>query len=458
MHDKLYSYQAEGARWLADTGDALLAWDMGTGKTATSVHATELVNARRIVVVCPAVAKSVWRDAFTRWSKIKLPIRVIHSATSPVGGGEGVWIVSYDLMSRAKQNGLIRRLSVEAIDVLICDEAHALKTRSASRTMAIYGPKADRTGLAGHAKRVWLLTGTPVLNHANELWTHLHALAPKTIELQPGLPMPEYRFMERYCKLVATPFGNKITGSQNQQELAARIAPFVSWKRKEEVLKELPPITFDTLPVSVHDAHVSADVLREFKKAEQDATGVYTEVDPENADEFLANLRGSALFLATQRRLTGLLKAPVVAQIVKNDLDGGDGKVIVFCQHTAVIDTLADALDEFNPAMIDGRTSRFGRDAAVNRFQQDPACRVFIGQLQAASTAITLTAASNVIFAEADWTPAINAQAAARAHRIGQPSAVTARFVMLEGTLDAMVMKTLARKAADIAALTQELV
>jgi SWI/SNF-related matrix-associated actin-dependent regulator 1 of chromatin subfamily A len=123
-----------------------------------------------------------------------------------------------------------------------------------------------------------------------------------------------------------------------------------------------------------------------------------------------------------------------------------------------VIDTLMSALQQFQPVKIDGRTNQSQREAAVEAFQTDPNCRVFVGQLQAASTAITLTAASNVLFAEADWTPAINAQAAARAHRIGQPSAVTARFVMLDGTSDALVMKALARKAADISALTEQLV
>ena len=130
----------------------------------------------------------------------------------------------------------------------------------------------------------------------------------------------------------------------------------------------------------------------------------------------------------------------------------------MFAHHSDVIDLLETELADYNPAIIDGRTSQRDREEAVYRFQNDPTCRVFIGQLQAASTAITLTASSNVVFAEADWTPAINAQAAARAHRIGQPSAVVARFALLDGTLDALVMKILARKAADIAALSDQFV
>ena len=432
---------------------------MGTGKTPTAVSACDLVNAQRVLVLCPAVARPVWRDAFSQWSTAQhRPVSTLHSATSPVGTQAlpSVLIVSYDLLSR-ESNDVAKKLSKLPWDVLICDEGHALKTRTSARTKAVYGKKCDgKTGIAAQAKHVWILTGTPVLNHADELWTHLHALAPELIQYTPGWAMPYLMFTERYCQLSPTPFGNKIVGSRNALDLANRISPFMSKKRKEDVLKDLPPITFGTVPVSVHDARVDKALLKEFNEAYAKVAPLVADFDTPDPELFLSQLRGAALALASERRLTGLLKAPVACELIHTDLKDNDEKMIVFAQHSSVIDALMFNLAAYSPVKIDGRTSHSERDAAIKSFQTDPNCRIFVGQLQAASTAITLTAASQVLFVEADWTPAINAQAAARAHRIGQKSAVTARFVVLEGTLDAHIMKILARKTADIAEIMDQ--
>ena len=460
MASKLYAYQQEGAEWLASKRAALLAWQMGTGKTPTAVSACDLVQAQRILVLCPAVARPVWRDAFSQWSQREQhrPVSVLHSAASPVGTQAlaSTLIVSYDLLSR-ESNGVAAKLSKLHWDVVICDEGHALKSRTATRTKAVYGKKCDgKSGIAAQAKFVWILTGTPVLNHADELWTHLHALAPELIQYTPGWSMPYLMFTERFCQLQPTPFGNKIVGSRNALDLANRMTPFMSKKRKEDVLKDLPPITFGTVPVSVHDARVDKGLLKEFNEAYAKVAPMVANFDTPDPELFLSQLRGAALALASERRLTGLLKAPVAAELIHNDLKDNDEKMIVFAQHSAVIDTLMYDLAAYAPVKIDGRTSHSERDAAIKSFQNDPTCRIFVGQLQAASTAITLTAASQVLFVEADWTPAINAQAAARAHRIGQKNAVNARFVVLDGTMDAHIMKILARKTADIAEIMDQ--
>lgn len=459
MTNKLYPYQREGAEWLASKRAALLAWQMGTGKTPTAVSACDVVGAQRILVLCPAVARPVWRDAFSQWSKAHhRPVSILHAATQPIGihNDPTTLIASYDLLSR-ESNGVAKKLSQLQWDVVICDEGHALKNRSSTRTKAVYGKKVDgRSGIAANAKHVWILTGTPVLNHADELWTHLHALAPELIEYSPGWAMPYLTFTERYCQLTPTPFGNKIVGSRNALDLANRMSPFMSKKRKEDVLKDLPPITFGTVPVSIYDARVDKALLKEFNDAYIKVAPMVANFDSPDPELFLSQLRGAALALASERRLTGLLKAPVAAELIHNDLKDTDEKMIVFAQHSAVIDALMHDLAVFAPVKIDGRTSHSERDAAIKQFQGDPACRIFVGQLQAASTAITLTAASQVLFVEADWTPAMNAQAAARAHRIGQKNAVTARFVVLDGTLDAQIMKILARKTQDIAEIMDE--
>lgn len=457
MFEKLYAYQKSGAHWLVSKKNAMLAWDMGTGKTPTTVVAADLAGAGKILVVCPSVARSVWRDAFTQWSQQPRAITVLHSGVQPVPrDATQVVIVSYDLLSR-KDSLTLALILKQKWDLTICDEAHALKASDANRTRAVYGKRCDGSGVAGASERVWVLTGTPVLNNSSEFWTHLHALAPETIHASGFSPKPltESQFQERYCSLAPTPFGVRITGSRNLQELAARIAPFVSRVRKQDVLKDRPPVTWGVLPINPNHVKIDADLMRQFKEAEAAAHQTLDEI--ESADDALAALQANSFHLMTSRRLTGLVKVAALAEAVSTELDSSDGKIIIFAHHTAVIDGLMQKLVRFNPVKIDGRDNDNAGDAAIHKFQNVSTCRVFVGQIKKCSAVITLTAASNVLLAEADWTPKNNEQAVARADRIGQMHAVTARIAVLEGTTDARLLKILQRKTKDIDALEASL-
>ena len=130
-------------------------------------------------------------------------------------------------------------------------------------------------------------------------------------------------------------------------------------------------------------------------------------------------------------------------------LDGGEPKVVIFAHHTEVIHRLRDLLTDHNPVVIHGATPIATRQKAIDRFQTDDSVRVFIGQINSAGTAITLTAASRVVMAEASWVPAENHQAMSRCHRIGQSNPVLVEF-MAFGAIDAAIARALARKSADI--------
>jgi SNF2 family DNA or RNA helicase len=118
-----------------------------------------------------------------------------------------------------------------------------------------------------------------------------------------------------------------------------------------------------------------------------------------------------------------------------------------------VIDVLMDKLAKFNPVKIDGRDSYKFRQVAVDYFQTRPEHRVFIGQMTAASEAITLTAACDVGIVEAEYNPAKNAQFISRAHRMGQTLPVFARFLAVPDTLDGRIMRIFRRKAQEMSAL-----
>ena len=118
----------------------------------------------------------------------------------------------------------------------------------------------------------------------------------------------------------------------------------------------------------------------------------------------------------------------------------------MFAHHTHIIDGLIDGLTEFNPVKVTGSVKNEDRQTAVDAFQTDKACRVFIGNIKAAGVGLTLTAASHVIFVEASWSPADIQQAADRCHRIGQKDNVTVDLLTISESIDSLVLHSVLTK------------
>jgi SWI/SNF-related matrix-associated actin-dependent regulator 1 of chromatin subfamily A len=157
--------------------------------------------------------------------------------------------------------------------------------------------------------------------------------------------------------------------------------------------------------------------------------------------------------------MLGLAKLRGAVEYITDMLDNlpDDRKVLVFAHHADVIRGLLRHLGEYSPVVLVGESKQKDREDAVNKFLLDPKCRVFIGNIQAAGTAITLVGpkckCSDVVFVESSWTPMDNAQAACRVHRIGQKDGVVARMLSAAGTVDDLINGLLVRKARDFTQL-----
>jgi SNF2 family DNA or RNA helicase len=160
-----------------------------------------------------------------------------------------------------------------------------------------------------------------------------------------------------------------------------------------------------------------------------------------------------AQHVSTLRRLVGEAKAIPYANILIEELDIDTDKRVVFGLHTKALVSLRDHLwkNKIQAVLVNGTTSEKERIAAVKAFQEDPECRVFIGNIRAAGVGLTLTAACEIDMMESDWTPAGNAQAIMRVHRIGQTRNVRGRFVTLSRSIDEVVNRVVAAKTAAIA-------
>lgn len=425
---ELMAYQVAGAQFLASRKRALLADAMGVGKTAQAIEASRILRARRVVTICPAIARINWQREWNRWS-----------------GEASLHVYSYDQV--ATQQKVRDEIAVIKPDILILDEAHYLKTKSAKRTKAIYGAFCRNTGVAQHASHIWLLTGTPCPNNAGELYTHFSALWPELIQ-QGGKAMNYIQFIERYCVLAPSQYGAKIVGNKNAPELRGLLQKVILRRRVEDVLPELPPMIWNDMAVEAQE------VVSELAALEQEPAVVALKQRLEKTE---SDLEAFEVQVASLRRVTGTAKAGAAARLIADELSAGAyDKIVVFTQHKDAMKRLSEELGHYGVVSISGETPTQKRQEAIDKFQSHPETRVFIGQIQACATAITLHAANHVLFVEASWTPSDNAQAAKRCHRIGQHKPVFVRVLGLANSIDEAVAKALARKSKAISELMEE--
>jgi SWI/SNF-related matrix-associated actin-dependent regulator 1 of chromatin subfamily A len=446
MATALRDFQLTGSAFLAGRQFALLSDDAGLGKSAQVLHAADILGLKRILIIGPACAGASWPIQVKTWSQRRYTD--IETARNFGFGPAGVYFVSFDMISmKANRTLCVSLCTTDRWDLIVIDEGQYLRSIGSNRTTNIYGEdaKMDFHCIAANAARIWVLSGTLTPNHAGEVYTHLRALFPSVLaELFGGVVPDIQTFEDRFCVVRNTTYGRVIEGSTNQKELRGAFAPHILRRLKKDVLGELPPMEWLEAPIKA-DAksieHLYAEMLTELG-APLDAL----------TDEEAADFINGFPAYATKRRVLGLAKVRGCAEWVADRLGAGEKKIIIFAVHTDVIDGLngyfADCAVTF-----DGRTSPADRAENVRRFQEDPRIQVFIGQIVAAGTAITLTAAKTVLFAEYSGTPGVNYQAASRAHRMGQHDGVQAYFATVPNTLDAKIARTAASRARDIAEL-----
>lgn len=436
MHADLYPYQRKGAGFLAPLPAAVLADDMGVGKTCQAVAACDEAGVRFVLVLCPGIARVNWKREFERWQTVDRRVAVVMGSADLQN--VAVWcadvlIVSYTLLAQEKVRKWLNKLRYDA---LICDEAHALKERKSTRSKAVYGSKFDRkVGLASRSDRVWLLTGTPTPNHPGEWWTHIKALWPDLLE-NVGRRYDDFTF--RFC--ATDPTTGRIVGARRAKDLTSMLSPYVLRRMQADVQPDLPPLRWAHVVVSPESVPPMPPELVEAAAVLEAALAAAS-----GDEEAATVLEAEKMHLATLRRWTGVAKSAAVAELLKADLASGLDCVIVFAIHTAVMEGIAAALGP-GGGVLSGSTPHQTRQRLIDDFQAGK-LRYLVCQITVASTALTLTRARQVVFAESSWVPGDMVQAAKRAHRIGQASSVLAKVISLAGSIDEVVNAVLLRKS-----------
>lgn len=438
----LRGYQLEGVHWLEKLRRmhlaGILADDMGLGKTVQAIVAisqlTKEKSSHCSLVLCPTSLVYNWKEEVTKFNP-KLRIKIIDG--TPVQRKKSIEeltdydlaITSYSLLQKD-----IDTYQQITLGYIILDEAQSIKNRQTQNAKCVRLLKG---------KYRLAMTGTPVENSLDELWSLFDFL-------MPGLMSSYERFVEKYMKK-SSPALPGSTEETPLQQLRRRITPFVLRRMKSDVLEELPPVN-----EIVYHCEL-ADKQRELyidyaKTARQELSAM---VERDGFDKVRIHV------LATLTRLKQICCHPAIFtgeaqpsesakyelfwQVIENILFSGR-KAVIFSQYTKMLAIMRRDLDERAIAYcyLDGSTKN--RMDEVRKFNESPEIPFFLVSLKAGGTGLNLTGADTVIHYDLWWNPAVEDQATDRVHRMGQKARVSSYKLVTLGTIEEKIVELQNRK------------
>jgi SWI/SNF-related matrix-associated actin-dependent regulator of chromatin subfamily A-like protein 1 len=455
-------YQKAGIAYHLAHKDSYNGDDMGLGKTIQSlgvVNSLRVSNPRlNTIVLCPRTLTFNWKNEAEKWL-LDIPgvgkpeIVIPTSGNFEVPRRDNLFVIT--TYEKCTGDTLLTDSLKRVWDVLIPDEAHALKNWEAQRTKAVL----DQEGLMQRAHRTVFLSGTPIENYPKEIWTIAAAICPAKFG-----SWTEYA--KRYCGIHRE--GGRLvdTGATNLAELQQRLrTSFMIRRLKSDVLKELPPKRRQLIVLG--DSKVDWSQDPDFKRwhdlYERDYEAKLAALEAaKNEEEYARAARALDSFtgvafedMSDMRHRTAVAKLPACIEYIDKVLETNIEKLVIFAHHQDVLAELALHYGA-QAVSLHGQTTQRAREAAVKRFREGDA-RIFIGGLKAAGVGLNLYEASTVIFIEIDWNPAKLTQAEDRLCRFGQKKMVHVIHLVLAGTLDVnMVQRVMAKQAVVDKALNQK--
>ena len=375
-------YQRDGAAWCASmllhTRGALLADDMGVGKSAQALAACDALGIAEALVVCPAIVKSSWAEQHSKWR----------------GSGSFTHVLSYEIFTK-----LVKKAILPEHGIIVFDEGQYLSNPKSLRSKAAAAWREQHPDVPALA-----LSGTPMNARPRDLWHLLNVL-------WPGRFGSQWQFEKRYCdgKFEEIPNAQRTVwiadGSSRAPELATRLAGLMLRRTKSQVALELPPRTRSIIEVEL--APAARKALAKAAQSIDGSGGVSALLS--NVEEY---------------------KLDACCELVEQARAAGE-RVLVLTTRRESAAVLGRRL---NAPSADGDDSVEQRRAKLEHAD------VAVATLYSVGVGVNyLSGFSTLIFAGLDWLPSVILQGEARVHRIGQANPVTIYYLIGKGTLDEVV-------------------
>lgn len=434
----LRPYQHEGVSWLERLRhmrlNGILADDMGLGKTLQAIIALtqfKLNSPKSVsVVICPTSLVYNWKEEFSKFNpQLKvLPVDGTPSQRKKLLNdlkSYDVVITSYSLLQKD-----VDFYKTVPFGYLILDEAHHIKNRDTRNAKSV-------KMLQGEHRLI--LTGTPIENSLDELWSLFDFL-------MPGLLSTYDRFVEKYVTSVQR-------GGQKQLDtLRKKISPFILRRMKKDVIDDLPPVSH--IVYHCHLTETQRELYHSYAASAREELSQL--VAREGFDKVQIHI------LATLTRLKQICCHPAI--FAKEKAEPGDSakydmlmehlqtliegkhKTVIFSQYTRMLQIIRNDLEQQGIPFeyLDGTSKN--RLSIVKRFNEDENIPVFLVSLKAGGSGLNLTGADTVIHYDMWWNPAVENQATDRVHRIGQKNSVSAYKLITMNTVEEKIVELQNRK------------
>lgn len=411
---KPFAHQLEAADFLLKRKKAILADEMGAGKTFSALIAAYTLPPPRLII-SPASVKINWG----------LEIRTLDKAGSiQILNGKNTFdwktdwtIINYDILERYSE--IIQKINWNSLTV---DEAHYIKSVTCTGK-----PNSKRASnvldISKNIEYVSLLTGTPMTSRPKDLFNLLKAVGHPCANDWIG-------YAYAYCGPEQTSRGTTFNGRSNIEGLRRKLEGYMLRRLKKDML-DLP------------------EKIRTFNYVDINLAAYKKELDEYmRSKNYFINISEALLKLTKMKMLIAEQKAAATIEMIKSYLEN-DEPVVVLTNYTNVINKI-DNKYKNECVRLTGESSQRQRQEAVNRFQSGEK-KVFLGNMIAAGTGITLTRATNTIINDMDWVPGNHLQAEDRTHRIGQKNACNIIYQVAKGAeIDEIMARLLSNKLATI--------
>ena len=432
MTTSLYPFQSEDAHRAVEefNGRCLLGHEMGCGKGVMALAARKLLGNPTTIIVCPASLKFNWERECKKHFGVRAQILSSQKPPrKPFRHNPKIVIINYDILPF-----WVQKLQELDIGLIISDESQMVSNGRAKRS------KATKQ-LSKGVPYFLALSGTPFENRPSQLWHILHIIRP---DLFPSF----LKFAMNFCAPKKTFFGWDFKGASHTEELHDILTTnLMIRRRKEDVLDDLPPKTRTVVPLEVSNYD---EYLQASENFVEWLTANYGQ------GKLHGVLKAAQLTqLGYLKRLASKIKYDSVVAWIENFLEGSDQKLMVFGVHKAFLGRLHAHFGRPS-TLVTGAVLGKKRQDRFDRFNDDPHCRLFLGNVQAAGVGWSCTSASNVAFAEMGWKPAEHVQAEDRARGLfrgvkGMPTNVY--YLVARKTVEEILVKLIQKKAAILSAI-----
>jgi hypothetical protein len=431
LKGELLPYQLDGIAFAVGAGRAILADDMGLGKTIQGIGVAELLrreaNIRRVLVVCPATLKSQWRGEIRRFSELdgQLVLGSAAERARQYGNGCFFTICNYEQVLRD-----ILAIERAPWDLIILDEGQRIKNWEAQTSRVIKGLRS---------RFALVLSGTPLENRLDELFSVVEFIDDRRLG-------PAFRFFNRHRVVDEK---GKVLGYKNLAELREQLAPILLRRTRASVMRDLPPRstefvriapTAEQLELHRTNLRIVSSIVRKPYISEMDLLRLRKAL-------LMCRMAADSTYLVDKREPAFSSKLAALDDLLGALLAENSHKIVLFSEWTTMLGLIEPLIGKHDAAYVrlDGSVPQKQRQPLVQRFQKDPACRLFV-TTNAGATGLNLQVADTVVNVDLPWNPAVLEQRIARAHRMGQKNPVQVYVLVTEGTIEESLLGTLSAK------------